>query len=93
MQPLRIGIAGLGTVGSSVVRLLADQATLLAQRAGRPLQIVAVSARDRNRARDIDLPSSVARKLASYEKAGFGGVPICVAKTQYSFTADPTLLD
>ncbi len=49
-------------------------------------------AREIYRARDIDLPSSVARKLASYEKAGFGGVPICVAKTQYSFTADPTQL-
>ena len=44
------------------------------------------------RARDIDLPASVARKLASYEKAGFGNVPVCVAKTQYSFSADPTLL-
>ena len=44
------------------------------------------------RARDIDLPATVARKLAGYEKAGFGEVPICVAKTQYSFTADPALL-
>jgi formate--tetrahydrofolate ligase len=44
------------------------------------------------RARDIELPATVARKLAGYEKAGFGGVPICVAKTQYSFTADPALL-
>ncbi len=49
-------------------------------------------AREIYRARDIELPAAVARKLASYEKAGFGGVPICVAKTQYSFSADPTLL-
>ena len=49
-------------------------------------------AREIYRARDIDLPAAVARKLASYEKAGFRDVPICVAKTQYSFTADPTRL-
>ncbi len=49
-------------------------------------------AREIYRARDIDLPATVARKLASYEKAGFGNVPVCVAKTQYSFSADPTLL-
>ena len=49
-------------------------------------------AREIYRASDIDLPASVARKLASYEAAGFGEVPICVAKTQYSFSADPTLL-
>jgi formate--tetrahydrofolate ligase len=44
------------------------------------------------RAEDIDLASGVARKLESYEKAGFGDVPVCIAKTQYSFSADPTLL-
>ena len=51
-----------------------------------------VIAREIYRADDIDLPAAVSRKLVSYEKAGFGGVPICVAKTQYSFSADPTLL-
>ena len=49
-------------------------------------------AREIYRAKDVDLPASVTRKLASYEKAGFGAVPICIAKTQYSFSADPTLL-
>jgi formate--tetrahydrofolate ligase len=49
-------------------------------------------AREIYRAADIDLSPAAARKLASYEKAGFGDAPICVAKTQYSFTADPTLL-
>ena len=44
------------------------------------------------RADDIDLASGVARKLESYEKAGFGHVPVCIAKTQYSFSSDPTLL-
>jgi formate--tetrahydrofolate ligase len=49
-------------------------------------------AREIYRARDIELAPTAERKLASYEKAGFGNVPICVAKTQYSFSADPTLL-
>jgi homoserine dehydrogenase len=54
-QPLRIAIAGLGTVGAGTVRLLRENAELLARRAGRPLRLVAVSARDKNRARGIDV--------------------------------------
>jgi formate--tetrahydrofolate ligase len=49
-------------------------------------------ARSIYRARDIELPAAVARKLSGYEKAGFGAIPICVAKTQYSFSADPAQL-
>jgi formate--tetrahydrofolate ligase len=44
------------------------------------------------RASDISLPAFVLRKLDSYERAGFGHVPVCIAKTQYSFTTDPTLM-
>lgn len=40
----------------------------------------------------IDLSATAARKLATYERAGFGHLPICMAKTQYSFSSDPTLL-
>lgn len=54
-EPLRIGLAGLGTVGTGVVRLLETNHDLIAARAGRELKIVAVSARDRNRDRGIDL--------------------------------------
>ncbi len=49
-------------------------------------------AREIYRAADISLPAAVQRKLAGYEAAGFGHLPICIAKTQYSFSADPTLL-
>jgi formate--tetrahydrofolate ligase len=49
-------------------------------------------ARDIYRAADVALAPAVARKLAGFERAGFGSAPICVAKTQYSFSADPTLL-
>ncbi len=54
-KPLRIGIAGLGTVGVGVVRLLRAHADLIAARAGRPIVIAAVSARERRRERGIDV--------------------------------------
>jgi homoserine dehydrogenase len=46
-QPLNIALAGLGTVGAGVIRLIEANAALIARRAGRPIRIVAVSARDR----------------------------------------------
>ena len=55
VQPLKLGIAGLGTVGASVVRLIAHERDALAARCGRPIEVVAVSARSRGRKRDIDL--------------------------------------
>ena len=51
---LRIGIAGLGTVGVGVMTVLRDNARLIEARAGRPLVITAVSARDRARDRGVD---------------------------------------
>lgn len=53
--PLRIALAGLGTVGSGVIRLINENGAMIAQRAGRPIAIVSVSARDRNRDRGVDL--------------------------------------
>jgi homoserine dehydrogenase len=52
---LRIALAGLGTVGGGVVKLLAANAELITRRAGRPIAIVAVSARDRTRTRGVDV--------------------------------------
>ena len=54
-QPLRIGLAGLGTVGTGVVKIVQRQAPMLAARAGRPIEIAAVSARSRHRDRGVDL--------------------------------------
>ena len=62
--PLRIAIAGLGTVGAGVVQLLAKNGALIAARGGRPLEIVAVSARDRTKGRGLDLS-----KIAWFEDA------------------------
>ena len=44
------------------------------------------------RATDIAIPDAVARRLKAFEDAGFGDVPVCIAKTQYSFTSDPTVM-
>jgi homoserine dehydrogenase len=52
---LRVGLAGVGTVGAGVLRLLRANRAAIENRAGRPIDIVAVSARDRNRDRGVDL--------------------------------------
>ncbi|MBD3664484.1 homoserine dehydrogenase [Sulfitobacter aestuariivivens] len=54
-QPLRLGIAGLGTVGVGVVRILRQQAALLTARTGAKLTISAVSARSKGRDRGVSL--------------------------------------
>ncbi len=54
-QPLKLGLAGLGTVGTGVVRIIQKHAALLERRAGRPVVITAVSARSRTRNRPVDL--------------------------------------
>src|SRR5690606_37931722 len=54
-EELRVALAGLGTVGSGVIRLFEPNRDLIAARAGRPIRIVAVSARDRNKARGGDI--------------------------------------
>jgi homoserine dehydrogenase len=53
--PLRLGLAGLGTVGIGVVQIVQRHADLIAARAGRQIMITAVSARDRTKNRDADL--------------------------------------
>ncbi len=54
-SPLRLGIAGLGTVGAGVVKIVQTHAGLLADRAGRPIEITAVSARTKGKDRGVDL--------------------------------------
>jgi len=56
--PLKIAIAGLGTVGAGTVQLLQRQAAHLAVRAGRGLVVAAVSARDKGRDRGADLSAA-----------------------------------
>jgi homoserine dehydrogenase len=54
-DPLRLGVAGLGTVGSGLLHLLEAHGRRLSDSLGRELKIVAVSARDRSKARGVDL--------------------------------------
>jgi homoserine dehydrogenase len=54
-EPLRLGIAGLGTVGASVIRLLDRHGAGLAAQIGRPVEVVGASARERGRERGVDM--------------------------------------
>jgi homoserine dehydrogenase len=57
-EALRVGIAGLGTVGASVARVLRDKAAELTRQCGRDIVVTAVSARDQKRDRGIDLSAA-----------------------------------
>ncbi|MDJ1007954.1 MAG: homoserine dehydrogenase [Paracoccaceae bacterium] len=53
--PLRLGVAGLGTVGAGVLKIVRRHGDLLAARAGRPVEVVAVSARSRGKDRGVPI--------------------------------------
>jgi homoserine dehydrogenase len=55
VAPLRVGLAGLGTVGAAVLRILAQQHAALTARCGRPIEVTAVTARSQRKDRDVDL--------------------------------------
>ncbi|GEM72756.1 homoserine dehydrogenase [Sphingomonas aquatilis] len=71
--PLRVALSGLGTVGGGVIRLLDANRDLITRRAGRGIEVVAVSARDRSKDRGIDLTRfdwvDDTRELASHPQA------------------------
>ena len=54
-EPIKLAVAGLGTVGLGLIELLEKQTDLLAERSGRRVKIVAVSARDKLKDRGLDL--------------------------------------
>jgi homoserine dehydrogenase len=55
VAPLRVGIAGLGTVGAEVVRTIEQQSRALSARCGRGVRVVAVTARSKVKKRGVDL--------------------------------------
>ena len=87
-----------GGAGAEALARAVEQAIALGQARYAPLyadglglaEKIRCIAREIYRAADIALPDTVAQRLARFEAAGFGHVPVCIAKTQYSFTADPT---
>ncbi|NBX02510.1 MAG: homoserine dehydrogenase [Alphaproteobacteria bacterium] len=54
-SPLRIGIAGLGTVGRGTLQIIISQAKLIEQRCGKKIEVVGVSARNKHHNRGIDI--------------------------------------
>ncbi len=54
-NPIKIGIAGLGTVGIGVVKIIQQNEKILKARTGRKIEIVAVSAKAKNKNRGVDL--------------------------------------
>ena len=54
-EPLKIGVAGVGTVGVALISQIADQRDALTARLGRPIQVVAVTARSKAKKRGADL--------------------------------------
>jgi len=68
---IKVAVAGLGNVGVGVLKILQDHKELIAERAGRTIEIVAVSARSKDKNRDVDLSDyewvDDAAELASLE--------------------------
>ena len=92
MTELRVGVAGLGTVGGGLVKLLATQRSVIEERCGLSVLVTAVSAKDRSRERGFDLEGAVwhddAVSLAKDENVdvvceligGIGGVALAVCE-------------
>ena len=53
------------------------------------LEKIRTIAKEIYRASDISVPKPVRDQLASFEAMGFAKVPVCIAKTQYSFSTNP----
>ena len=69
-RPLSVAVAGLGTVGAGLLKLLRDNAAVVAARAGRPIAVTAVAARDRTRDRGVTAPCLPDRPAFSASACG-----------------------
>ena len=65
VAPLRVGLAGLGTVGAAVVDLIARERVALAARCGRTVEVTAVTARQKARKRPFDVDKPLAAENAA----------------------------
>ncbi len=84
IEALATHVAGLADKGSAQFKPIYDENLGLWDK-------VKTIAREIYRADDIVGDKSVRDQLKAYEAAGYGKFPICVAKTQYSFTTDPNM--
>ena len=76
-EPLKVGLAGLGTVGTAVIQLLERERDKLVTRCGRSIEVVAVSARSRGKKRAVDL-KKVRWAADPVELAGDPGIDVLV---------------
>ncbi len=106
--PLKVAVAGLGTVGAGVLKLLAKNGALVARRCGRPIEVVAVSARSRGKDRGVSLdkvrwfddPVAMAREatadvfveLIGGESPARTAIETAIARKLHVVTANKALL-
>ena len=88
------GAPGAAALAAAVQRLLAGPAHFQPLYApDMPLaEKIRTVAQRIYRARDVAVEPAAAKKLATYQASGYGHLPVCMAKTQYSFSADPKAL-
>ena len=89
------GGRGAEELAHAVVRQLAlrqDRFSLLYEDDLPLLAKIEATARRIYRAAGVEAPPGVVAQLRAWEKDGYGRLPVCIAKTQYSFSTDPTLL-
>jgi formate--tetrahydrofolate ligase len=89
------GSAGTEALAHAVMNRIENPTTTAKPLYGLDLKLadkIRTIAKEIYRAADISVPDAVARRLKAFEDAGFGNVPVCIAKTQYSFTSDPTVM-
>ena len=72
VAPLKVGIAGLGTVGAEVVRMIEEQSRHLSARCGRGIRVVAVTARSKAKKRGVSLRGIGRRTVARGKCGGHG---------------------
>ena len=88
-SPLKLGLAGLGTVGASVARILAGKREQFSDTIGRTVVLSAVSARDRSRDRGVDVSAATwfddPRSFPAWKYASEAGIPVCMQMTPQGF--------
>jgi formate--tetrahydrofolate ligase len=100
VEAIRCTHWGDGSAGAEALARAVQQKITLGEAHAAPLypdgmklaEKIRTIARQIYRAADISMTDAVARRLEGFEKAGFGHVPVCIAKTQFSFTSDPTVM-
>jgi len=78
VNPVRIGLAGFGTVGQGLASILAESAAWIERRLGRPVQVTAVAVRDPAKVRAVPLPPGARAVASPLELAAADDVDIVV---------------